>query len=226
MFSQPDTLTNCTLALNSASGGSGGSGGSPGSGQGSPGVTGINGVAYGALVGEATILNCILATNLPANCYSGVDDAGHNLSSSPGCLTNVSSLNGVDPKLASLAWNGGPTPTMALLPGSPAIDAAETSTAPFTDQRGFPRPYGSAADIGAFEYGSALPGLTIARTSTIGLDLLGTGNPGQACRLMTSTDLLLWSPLATNRFDSDGKVLLHDQCDPAAGARFYRLATP
>jgi hypothetical protein len=59
-----------------------------------------------------------------------------------------------DPKLGPLADNGGPTLTMALLPGSPAIDAGNTSLAPATDQRGFPRPAGLAADIGAFEYGA------------------------------------------------------------------------
>ena len=52
---------------------------------------------------------------------------------------------------------------MALLPGSPAIDAGDTSLAPATDQRGFPRPAGAAADIGAFEYGSVMPTLAISR---------------------------------------------------------------
>src|SRR5262249_4748076 len=43
-------------------------------------------------------------------------------------------------------------PTMALLVGSPAIDAGDTTAAPFLDQRGIARPVGVAADIGAFEY--------------------------------------------------------------------------
>lgn len=55
-----------------------------------------------------------------------------------------------DPQLSALADNGGPTQTMALSSGSPAIDAGTDSVALTTDQRGFPRPYG-VTDIGAFE---------------------------------------------------------------------------
>ena len=46
---------------------------------------------------------------------------------------------------------GGPTLTMAMLPGSPAIDVGNPSLALATDQRGVLRPFGLAADIGAFE---------------------------------------------------------------------------
>ncbi len=53
-----------------------------------------------------------------------------------------------DPLLEDLADNGGPGHTMALGPGSPAIDAGVTN-APETDQRGLPRD--AAPDIGAFE---------------------------------------------------------------------------
>jgi hypothetical protein len=73
-------------------------------------------------------------------------------------LTGAPSITGVDPKLGPLADNGGPTPTMALLAGSPALDMG-SATGP--DQRGAPRPFdlkgiplaagGNAADIGAYE---------------------------------------------------------------------------
>jgi len=49
----------------------------------------------------------------------------------------------------TLANNGGPTLTNALVSGSPAVDAAPSG--PATDQRGVARPQGSAFDIGAFE---------------------------------------------------------------------------
>jgi len=64
-------------------------------------------------------------------------------------------LIGVDPLLAALADNGGPTRTHALLPGSPAIDAGSNSPGVAFDQRGpgFPRRFGAAPDIGAFEVG-------------------------------------------------------------------------
>ncbi len=59
----------------------------------------------------------------------------------------------VDPLLGSLADNGGPTLTHALLPGSPAIDAGDNTDAPDFDQRGpgFPRIVNGTIDIGAFE---------------------------------------------------------------------------
>src|SRR6185295_15730292 len=47
--------------------------------------------------------------------------------------------------------NGGPTETIALLTGSPAIDASGGRTCVATDQRGVARPQGNACDIGAFE---------------------------------------------------------------------------
>jgi choice-of-anchor C domain-containing protein len=77
---------------------------------------------------------------------------GHNLfSDAPGFSFGPSDLINTDPVLAPLADNGGPTMTMALLPGSPAIDAGVSVPGVTTDQRGIPRPQGSAPDIGAFE---------------------------------------------------------------------------
>lgn len=60
----------------------------------------------------------------------------------------------IDPLLAPLADNGGPTPTHALFAGSPALDQIpETDCSTPTDQRGVarPQPTGGACDIGAFE---------------------------------------------------------------------------
>ena len=58
-----------------------------------------------------------------------------------------------DPQLLPLAWNGGPTQTLALAAGSPAIDAGNDVAGLTSDQRGddYLRTYGAAADIGAFE---------------------------------------------------------------------------
>ena len=55
--------------------------------------------------------------------------------------------------LDSLADNGGPTFTHALMASSPALDAA-TGACPAGDQRSAPRPEGSACDVGAYEAGS------------------------------------------------------------------------
>jgi hypothetical protein len=59
--------------------------------------------------------------------------------------------NPIDPKLGPLQYNGGPTPTMAPLPSSPAIDAGDPADAPPTDQRGLPRVLDGTMDIGAVE---------------------------------------------------------------------------
>jgi hypothetical protein len=70
---------------------------------------------------------------------------------------------GGDAKLGPLADNGGPTHTMALLPGSPAIDAGDNFKAPEWDQRGsgFPRIVNGTIDIGAFEVqATGMPGST------------------------------------------------------------------
>ena len=70
----------------------------------------------------------------------------------------------LDPLLAPLADNGGPTFTHALLPGSPAIDAGNSTEA--FDQRGLARvidqpfvgnsPAGNGSDIGAVEFENAV----------------------------------------------------------------------
>ena len=70
--------------------------------------------------------------------------------------------NPIDPRLAPLDFNGGSTQTLALLPDSPAIDAADPTvldTDPTTDQRGLPRVSGDRADIGAFEFSRGVPDL-------------------------------------------------------------------
>jgi hypothetical protein len=74
-------------------------------------------------------------------------------------LNGPGDLPDTDPLLGPLQDNGGPTPTMALLPGSPAIDAGDNADAPDWDQRGegFARvvgildPDNPVIDIGAYE---------------------------------------------------------------------------
>jgi hypothetical protein len=55
--------------------------------------------------------------------------------------------------LGSLDANGGPTMTIPLMAGSPAIDAGNDLANRTTDQRGlgYPRIAGANPDIGAFE---------------------------------------------------------------------------
>ena len=56
-----------------------------------------------------------------------------------------------DPKLGPLQNNTGPTDTMALLPGSPAIESGTNTGCPTEDQRSMARPDGVLCDVGAYE---------------------------------------------------------------------------
>ena len=96
------------------------------------------------------------------SCSGTIISAGYNLSSDNSCNFNgPGDMNNTDPKLGPLQNNGGPTQTMKLLPGSPAIDAGNPSGCTdsngnllTTDQRGRPRPGKEdtgGCDIGAFE---------------------------------------------------------------------------
>jgi CSLREA domain-containing protein len=125
--------------------------------------------------GTMTLANSIVANSpLGGNCAGTITNGGHNLDSFTTCGWGSSngSLSSSDPKLGSLANNGGPTQTHALLTGSPAINAGNNSLIPADvtdqdgdsnaseplpfDQRGpgFPRIVGSIVDIGAFEAGA------------------------------------------------------------------------
>ena len=102
------------------------------------------------------LYNNILANNTGGGeCYSTgsgviVVTGNNNLieDGSSGCLPTIIG----DPILGPMADNGGSTQTMALLHGSPAIDAGNGANCPATDQRGVARPLGNGCDIGAFEY--------------------------------------------------------------------------
>src|SRR5262249_37062439 len=84
--------------------------------------------------------------------------AGHNLEGGTDCsFGSPGDLQNRDPLLGALANNGGDVDTLALLGGSPAIDAGDGVGCPATDARGVARPQGSACDIGAFEAPGSQP---------------------------------------------------------------------
>jgi hypothetical protein len=99
------------------------------------------------------------SVNNPTDVSGSFISLGHNLigeanSQSSGFVSSDqvgTTTNPINPLLGPLTANGGPTPTMALLTGSPAIGAGSSANAPATDQRGDPRPTSGALDIGAFE---------------------------------------------------------------------------
>ena len=104
--------------------------------------------------GRLTVANTIFADGGIALADGGVAvSGGRNLfaASNPGFLVAPSDLVGVDPLLSPLGDHGGPSPTFALLPSSPAIDAAFAGPSVPVDQRGVERIYGTGPDIGAYE---------------------------------------------------------------------------
>jgi hypothetical protein len=143
------TLINCTLSANFAANGGGGIYTPLGPGG-----------------SRCTIANTIIAGNKRnGGSGSGADvfgsrvlSRGHNLignTSGSEFLWKGTDLKNVNALLAPLGNYGGPTQTIALLPGSPAIDAGADSiigvTVPATDQRGKPRLTNRKIDIGAFQ---------------------------------------------------------------------------
>jgi hypothetical protein len=114
------------------------------------------------VLGRMDYMNSIIANNTGSggNCITVMIPEGSgevrigtsisNLVEGGGCDAEFSG----DPRLAPLADNGGATLTHALLPGSPAIDAAMDGTCHLsTDQRGEARPDGKdrLCDLGAYE---------------------------------------------------------------------------
>jgi hypothetical protein len=103
-----------------------------------------------------TIIANNVAENGPSPDLDGsLTSLGHNLigNTAGGSGFVASDLQNVNPQLAPLQNNGGPTQTMALMPGSPAINAGDVTGAPAFDQRGpgFQRTFNGTIDIGAFE---------------------------------------------------------------------------
>jgi CSLREA domain-containing protein len=165
------TLKNCTLSGNSAGQGGGGIYNQTGSTLTLENCTlsgNSAGTAGDGIDGKAILENTIIA-NSPhgRNCSTPLQSNGHNLDDGDGgCgFFNTGNLSGVPANLAPLGNYGGPTQTHALCTGfgmphpdctaaSPAVDAGANAHCPATDQRGAPRPYGSACDIGAYESGA------------------------------------------------------------------------
>ncbi len=153
-------LTNSTVSNNTANGQGDGGGGILNNG------------------GTVRLTNTIVARNIATtnpDAQGMFLSQGHNLVGDTTGATGFgdSDLVNVEPLLGPLRDNGGPTPTHALLPGSPAVDAASNAACPFADQRGVLRKDGDkdgtvTCDIGAFERNDLTPPRVTATTPTAG----------------------------------------------------------
>lgn len=96
---------------------------------------------------DDSLVNCSFA---PATSFSS---SVYNLEDGDACgFSPTQNLINTDPQLGGLSRDGGLTPTLPLLHGSPAIDAVTAIVGLAEDQRGKHRPNGEYHDIGAFEY--------------------------------------------------------------------------
>jgi Putative Ig domain len=164
------TLTNCTLNKNSA----GTLAGGIYNDAKNPSSSGIATVVLRNTILQAGSSGANLYNDSAAGGGGSITSQGNNLSSDAvggdattapgGFLTVAGDKRNTDPKLDALKNNGGPTDTVALLAGSPAINAGNDSLAPSTDQRGFSR--NGTSDIGAFEFDGMAPTPTPTPTAT------------------------------------------------------------
>ncbi len=159
-------------------------------------TTGLEGEGGGMTIVKSayvSIRNSILADNQSNNPTSGIECSGSLsfvtyllLENAAGCNVSGGTGNiiGQDPQLLPLADNGGDTPTHALSPESPAIDAGNCLMAT-TDQRGFLRPWdvptrpnvADGCDMGAFEADSLPPTPTPTNTPTFTNTPTATNTP-------------------------------------------------
>jgi hypothetical protein len=115
---------------------------------------------------------------------------------------------------------------MALLPGSPAIDAGSAVGAPATDQRGVARPQGPGVDIGAFEfqYIPFFSGIAINNATNCQLQMAGL-LPNQSFTVQASSNFINWSTVTIFTAGTNGLFQFVDPMPRNWPTRFYRLKT-
>ncbi len=120
-------------------------------------ITGNSADFYGA--GGVTIVGFVNVTNTIISGNTAGTPQLQNVAPPPAFSSATTSIIGGSPLLGTLGNHGGPTQTIPLLPGSPAIGAGTTGAGiPTTDQRGVART--GHNDIGAFQS----QGFTIMKT--------------------------------------------------------------
>ncbi len=173
------------------------------------------------------VLNTIIGRDIgqPSTALSGqFESLGNNIvtdaSNSSGFVNGVnqdqvSDGNAIDPMIGSLANNGGPTDTMAVLPGSPAVDNGNPCAVRGTcsqlpgvfirdtmDQRGYLRAslFGATPEVGAFEQVD----LVVVRFGTAGIHVSPSQYPvDRLVAVLTNARTL---EKRRTRFDANGNA--------------------
>ncbi|MCC6234972.1 MAG: right-handed parallel beta-helix repeat-containing protein [Verrucomicrobiales bacterium] len=143
----------------------------------------------------------------------------------PGATPAPTDLVGEDPRLGPLQDNGGGFLTHAPLAGSAILDAAGESTWPDTDQRGWPRVAGVAADLGAVEWSTLIPYPEVSRLTQVRraagsaaeIEFRVEGRQGKTLVLESSSDLAHWQEIGRPVHSSQIRQAL------MPGALFFRL---
>src|SRR5262249_34698062 len=124
------TITSGTIAGNQGTGGPRGADGPPTSPNGAQGAGSAGGIDN--VGGSGTLADTILAnfaSSSAPDVAGTINTSGYNLIKQPKGATFIGNaaadIYGVDPRLGPLINNGGPTNTLALLAGSPAINAGD-----------------------------------------------------------------------------------------------------
>jgi CSLREA domain-containing protein len=148
------TLTNVTISGNTGGGGVGGiASGLPLQGRLKPVANVLSIIGLGVPEPGPTIVrNSIISSDF-LGCAVPIGSGGSNIEfpgNTCGFTPALGDIVGRNPLLGPLASNGGFAPTHALLPRSPAIDAARMAC-PTKDERNVARPQGRRCDIGAYE---------------------------------------------------------------------------
>jgi hypothetical protein len=221
------TLVNVTFSRNVATGGAGGAGGAAGTSLANAGQAGAAGGAGGGavanLAGSVTIRNTIVAYGAPGNNASGIiTDGGNNLSSdATPIFASSTSHSRVDPLLANLANNGGPTFTAALSVSSPAINGGNPATAPPVDQRHYART--GQGDIGAFEFNGQVLSATMS-VQRVGSDVViswPVAASGYRLQITPSLSPILWQDVTNVPVVVNFNYVITNAIGPSND--FYRL---
>ena len=120
--------------------------------------------AAGGLAGPiGSVTDSVVALNRPRDCAAAVSSGNHDLDTDGSCFAGLSgALQSADPLLAPAADNGGPTLSIALRDGSPAIDAG--ASCPAVDQTGLART--GTCDLGAYEWTPPIVPTPVGATTT------------------------------------------------------------